>query len=294
MFRRSDLQTKLLSLLVILAIITVAGCAAKKSLSGIPESGLILQYSMPDNQSLKYQTSSEFTQKMDIMDQSVEIESNEMSVFSVSPKGREGDNYRLGVTIDAMSMSISSPRGEITSDMSSVVGKSFDMSLSSLGKEGDLSGAKSIQYEMTPGNMRNIASGFQVVFPDLPGKPVKIGDTWVSNDTITDESSSGEIRMFFESLNKLEGFETIDGMECAKITAVITGTLDGVGEEQGIEMITEAGIEASDTWYFAYKEGIFVKMISSGTAEGKTTASGPQSMTIPFTREYSMETKLIR
>ena len=294
MFRRSDLQTRLLSLLVILAMITIAGCAAKKSLSGIPESGLILQYNMPNNQSLKYQTSSEFIQNMDIMGQSAEIKSDEMSVFSVSPEGREGDKYRLGVTIDAMSMSITGPRGEITPDMSSVVGKSFEISLSSLGREWDLSGAKSIQYEVTPGNMRNIASGFQAVFPDLPGKPVKIGDTWVSNDTITDESSSGEIRMFFESLNKLEGFETVEGMECVRITAVVTGTLDGVGEEQGIEMITKAGIEASDTWYFAYKEGIFVRIISSGTAEGKITASSPQNMTIPFTREYSMETKLIK
>jgi hypothetical protein len=253
-------------------MMTIAGCAAKKSLSGIPESGLILQYNMPNNQSLKYQTSSEFIQNMDIMGQSAEIKSDEMSVFSVSPEGREGDKYRLGVTIDAMSMSITGPRGEITPDMSSVVGKSFEISLSSLGREWDLSGAKSIQYEVTPGNMRNIASRFQAVFPDLPGTPVKIGDTW----------------------NKLEGFETVEGMECARITVVVTGTLDGVGEEQGIEMITEAGIEASDTWYFAYKEGIFVRMISSGTAEGKITASSPQNMTIPFTREYSMETKLIR
>jgi hypothetical protein len=48
------------------------------------------------------------------------------------------------------------------------------------------------------------------------------------------------------------------------------------------------------TWYFAYKEGIFVKMISNGSAEGTITVSGPQNMSIPMTREVKGEIKLVK
>lgn len=279
---------------LILAVIMAAGCATKKNPWGDPDTGLILQYRMIDNQSLTYQTATDFLMNMEIMGQPMEIKANDSSAFSITSKGLQENNYQLGITIDSWEMHVTTPQGDLAPDMSGIVGKSFDMTLSLLGKEVDVSGAESLQYEVAPGQTQSIGTTFQALFPDLPAKPVKIGDTWTSEDTVTEKSSTGELIIQTSGTNTLEGFESVDGMECARITATFTGTLKGEGNQGGMDLVTEGDIEGSDTWYFAYKKGIFVKSTMNGKAKGTITGSGPRTITIPMTREFTMETKLIQ
>ncbi len=295
MFRKQTLQTWMVIIPVGVIIGMLAGCAAKTASPwGDPETGLILQYRMEENQVLKYQTSAEQTQDIEVMGQAISTETISSSAFSVKSKGLKENNHLLHVTIDSMSINISSPQGDLSPDLSSVIGESFEMILSPLGRELDVSDAASIKYEMGPAGSRSVESNFQTVFPDLADRPVKIGDTWSSTDTITEKTGMGEIILNFESINTLEGFETVDGLECIKVTAKITGTLDGKGEQMGVEMSFKGDIEGTETWYFAYKEGVFVKGITTAHTDATITTSGVQAMTIPFTQETKMETKLVK
>ncbi len=294
MVRKQTFQTRLVLVLNILAIAISAGCAAQRPFWGDPETGLILQYLMPENQVLKYQTLMESTQNMEIRGHQVEAKSNQTSVFSVTSKGQKGDNHQLTITIESMNTNITSPQGELSLDMSSVIGKSFDMTLSFLGKELDLSGAEAIQYDMGPGGKRSIAPIFQTIFPDLAGRPVRIGDTWTTTDTMTEKISNVDVNLNFDSLNTLEGFETVNGLECVKITAAVTGTLEGEGKEGNVDLTFVGNIEGSGTWYFAYKKGLFVKYIFQGFAKATATVTGPRNMTIPITQKSKIETKLIK
>lgn len=295
MINKQNLKRGLLPVLVVLVVAFLAGCAVKKGdLWRDPETGLILQYRMPEYLSLKYHSSGETNQNIEVMGQSIDMEVNSKTAFSVKSKGLKEDNHQLGITIDSMSISIVSPEGDLSPDLSSVIGKSFDMILSPLGKELELSGAESIQYELPSEGTRSITSDFQAIFPNLAGRPVKIGETWTSTDTITDKSEASEIQINLESVHTLEGFETIDGMECVKITSDVTGTLEGTGEQGGMDLAFEGEIKGTDTWYFAYKKGIFVKMISTAVTEGSIELSGPQDMSIPMTREDKVEIKLIK
>ncbi|HEX9974288.1 MAG TPA: hypothetical protein VGD14_19620, partial [bacterium] len=79
-----------------------------------------------------------------------------------------------------------------------------------------------------------------------------------------------------------------------KVTAKSTGKLDGEGEQMGANLYFEGDIETKDVWYFAYKEGIFVKSISEGMTEGNVAVTGAQKMTIPMTMETKFETKLVK
>jgi len=295
MFRKQDLKTCLVFIPIVIVIGLLAGCAAKTADPwGDPKTGLILQYRMAENQVLKYQTSGEQTQNMEIMGQSIDTQSSSESGFSVKSKGLQEGNLLLGVTIDSMSINISSPQGDLSPDMSTVLGKSFDMTLSPLGKELDVSGAESIQYDMGAAGTRSIESSFQAAFPDLAGKPVKIGDTWTSTDTITEKTEEIEVRINFESVNTLEGFETVDGMECVKVTADVTGTVEGKGEQMGMQLAIEGQVQGKGTWYFAFKEGIFVKDTTTISTDATISTSGAQAMTIPMTQEMKMETKLVK
>ncbi len=117
----------------------LAGCAAKKASPwGDPQTGLILQYRMAEDQVLKYQTSAEQTQDIEVMGQAMTTETTSSSSFTVKPKGLKENNHLLHVTIDSMSVDISSPQGDLSPDLSSVIGESFEMVLSPLGKELDV------------------------------------------------------------------------------------------------------------------------------------------------------------
>lgn len=295
MIRKQTLQTRLVFISIVLVIFILAGCAVeKRTYWRDPKTALALQYWMPENQVLKYQTSAKQTQIIEVMGQSVEVETEKTIEFSVKSKGLKENNLQLEVTIDSMSIKITSPQGDLSPDMSTVIGKSFDMTLSILGKEMDLSGADSIKHDLGPGGKQSISADFQAIFPNLAGRPVKIGDTWTTKDTITEKSDNGEVRINLESVNTLEGFETVNGLECVKITAEVTGTLDGEGYEQGMDLTFKGEIKGTDTWYFAYMKGIFVKMITDVSTEGTITTSGAQSMTIPMTQEMKIEVKLIK
>ena len=133
MARKQSMQTRLVFVLAILTICVIAGCAAKKNLWGDSKTGLILSYRMPEDQVLKYRSTNELIQTMEVMDQTMEIEMTKEYNFSTKSKGLKENDHKLSVTLDSASINIFSPQGEFSPDMSPVIGKSFDMILSHLG-----------------------------------------------------------------------------------------------------------------------------------------------------------------
>lgn len=286
-------KTNLIALVVLL-IAVLTGCAAKRPFWGDVEKGLILEYRLPQDHALKYQFTSKMTQDLEIMGQSMKNIVNLDMLFSAKSTGVERNNHLLLMTIDSAKTNVQSPQGSFSPNMKSVFGKSFNLTLSPLGKELKMSGADTIKYSLGQAGERTLSSNFQTIFPDLPGKPVKIGDSWTTNDTINVKEGGTNMRMTFVSVNTLQGFETVDGHECAKVTTQSTGKLDGEGEQMGANLYFEGDLQSSDVWYFAYKEGVFVKSISDGLSEGTVAVTGAQKMTISMTMETKFETKLVK
>jgi hypothetical protein len=169
--------------------------------------------------------------------------------------GAKEQNLVSKVTIDDMSMNISSPQGDVTPDMSKVKGKSFDLTFSPKGKELELAGIDELKINMgqMSGGEQSIRSYFRDILSDLPVKPVKIGDTWTSKDEITVPQSGMDVTTKSESTHKLIGYETVDGYECLKIQTKSKGTQEGSGEmeQMGMHLETEGDVETESTWYFA-------------------------------------------
>lgn len=257
-----------------------------------PAAAVVLEYRMPVGQVLKYQDKSEMRQVSDIMGQSVETAITSTGAYSFQAKGRKDANFLIGVTIDDMGMSVATPRGDMSPDLKPVIGKSLDMALSPLGAEVDVAGTEAITYELA-GSPRNAATFLKVFFPDLPGKPVQVGDSWPSSYVIEEKSGPTSMRLEFQSVNTLEGWENVDGMECVRIAATVTGTISGSGKQQGMDTSTDGESKGKDVWYFAVKEGIFVKAVSELTTKMTTALTGGQSVTIPTTQTRTSEVKLV-
>ncbi|MGD2294769.1 MAG: hypothetical protein PVF22_02920 [Candidatus Aminicenantes bacterium] len=292
MRRKFDLRAFLALSALVVGFLILAGCAVKKgNIWGDPDTGLILTYRMPEGEVLKYQTSSETNQSLDVMGQIVDVEIDGTSLFSVQAKGLKEDNLRLLITIESMSMDVFSSEGELSPDMSTVEEKSFEMILSPLGKELELIGVDAIKYDMGPEGEHSIESEFQGFFPNFSESAVKVGDTWTSQDVITDVSDTGEMRIILDNTHTLDGFETVEGLECVRIKSSIKGTMEGEGTQGGMDLVYQGKVEGTDTLYFAYKKGVFIKGIMNGTVEG-TIFVESQNLDIPFTREMKMQSEL--
>lgn len=278
----------------VIAILALAGCAAKTAApAAAPKApaGTVLEYKMPAGRTLTYTNIEEMSQVMEVMGQTVDAHTKGGGTFTLSAKGKRDQNLLLGVTIDDMSMTITGPMGDQSPDMSTVKGKSFDMVVSPLGAEIDVSGAEAITYQSANGTS-NVAPGFRLFFPDLPGRPLKVGDTWPSSAAADDTSGGMNIKMGFQYVNTFEGLETVEGMECARIKSDYTATLSGTGNQQGMDMALTGTGKGTDLWYFAVKEGIYLKATSDATYDISISVSAA-GMTIPMTQTRKGELKLV-
>jgi len=283
------------------AVLVLAGCVAHTpapkvaGMSVAPKTkpaGVVLEYKMPAGRVLRYQSKEEMSQTTEAMGQKIETVATSTSSYAFQSKGLKDKNLLLGVTIEDMVMNMSNIQGDMSPDLKSVKGKSFDMVLSPLGAEVDVSGAESITYDFATGT-RSVANNFKVFFPDLPGKSVKVGDSWPSNSAIDEKVGPADMRLDFQSVNTLEGFETIDGLECARIRARVTGTISGTGNQQGLEMLFGGTHQGTDIWYFAVQEGLFIKSTSDLTTDMTISISGAQAMTIPAKQTRKSEVILV-
>jgi hypothetical protein len=291
--KKLRIKTSIALLIMAAAIISLSGCAAKKAIWGSMEKGMIMKYSMQPDKDLQYKTTSVFSQEMEVMGQQFTITGESSQQLNMKPLVTKSNDLDYMVTIEDMSSSIVTPKGEMIAKLEEVIGQSFNITISQLGEELEYSGAEELTYDYGTGDMKNISSDIQTFFPDLPETPVKVGDSWVSTETNTEKSEKGILEIKTNNNYTFDGLETINGRDCMVINSTFTGTIKGEGQEQGMELITSGEVTGTGSWYFAYKEGVFVKSVSEGTGKTTTEVKGPQEMSILATRTYTLRTELV-
>ncbi len=288
-----NIKTSIGALLLATAIISLSGCAAKKAAWGSMEKGMIMKYSFQPDRNLNYQSSYTFEQDMEVMGQTFQITAEGDQHFIMKPLVSKSEDLDFYVTIEDMNSMINTPKGEMIANLEEVIGKSFNITVNKLGKELEYSGAEAISYDVGSGETKTIASDIQTFFPDLPDHPIKAGDSWKSTETVVEKSGSGELIMEFDNFNTFEKLETIHGYECMKINVSFEGTMNGKGTQEGMVLVTTGKVEGTSTWYYAYKEGIFVSQLTEGIGTTTTEVSGSQNMSIPASRKYTMKSDLV-
>lgn len=287
------MKTTISLLILSAAIISLSGCAAKKAAWGSMENGMIMKYSYQPDRTLKYNNTYSFEQEMEVMEQKFTITAEGDQLLSMLPVSNEGNNIDYQVTVSEMSSKFKTPRGEMKAKLDDIIGKSFSLTVSNTGEELEYSEAEALTYDYGSGDIKSLSSDIQAFFPDLPDHPVKVGDSWESEDVVTEKTSAGQLILEFNNYNTFEKLEAINGHDCMKINVEFTGTLEGYGKQDDMELFTTGTLGGTATWYYAYKEGIFVKQVMTGVGETETLIKGPQEMTMPASRTYTMVSELI-
>jgi len=287
--KNSIAKTTTSFILFFLALV-MGGCSASTNLWGDPESGLVLTYRLEENKEYNYKLSNKMDQELDMMGQKINTKTLNEIDYTITNLKTENNNLNLSVKINGMTMLIESPQGEMKPDLSSVQGKSFTMMLSKLGKEHSFIDLELIKYNVAEGMERGITD-FQRIFPNLSAKPIKINEGWSTTDSLNIDEGTMSMLMIFNSSNTIVGIEKINGLECAKINSEVTGKLEGAGSQGSMDFTMEAELGGTEVWYFAYKEGVFVKSSYDGGGEGKIVGT---QMTIPFTMKMGISNELVR
>jgi hypothetical protein len=278
----------------LLMVWSFTGCAARRPAWMDMKNGIVLEYKMPEKPDLRYRNSSQMIQTMKVGEQSMVTQINNMSVLSLRAKGRDGTALRIHVTVDSARLDVQSPAGNMSPDLGSIIGKGFDMTLSTLGKEIDVSEAATLKYNLGQAGERTLESEFQAFFEDLPGKPVKPGESWTSTDTLNINQAGNKTQLIFNNRNTFQAVETVQGLNCVRIQTESTGIMKGSGDQGGAQFTIEGTLKAHGTWYFAVQEGILAKSSSEATTESTVQIIGPQDMKIPMTMVVKAEKAAVR
>ena len=227
---------------------------------------------------------------MDVNGQSMLVNISTSLGCEVKSAGKQGENLNLEIKIDSMAQNVESPQGNAGGPINEVNGKVFNMIISPSGKIIDLSGASKVVYTVEGSGESNMNQSFLSYFPSLPKNSVQPGDTWTSNDTIDSKSQTNSVWMPLEAAYKFEGIEKINGSDCAKITATLTGTRKMTTQSQGMEIHISGPFTGTQTLFFAVNEGYFVKQTVVSKMTGNIeipdqNMSFPVVMTITSTNE---------
>jgi hypothetical protein len=280
--------------ITVMALILSGNCfigfSQKKSDSSNQKVGLKLEYKYPADKYVKYFTDTKIVQDMDVNGQSMLVNVSVSLGCEVKSAGKQGENLNLEIKIDTMAQNVESPQGSTGGPISEVKGKVFNMIISPSGKILDLSGASKVVYTVEGSGEANMNQSFISYFPALPGKSVQPGDTWTTNDTIDSKSQTSSIWMPVETTYKFEGIEKVNGSDCAKITATLTGTRKMTTQSQGMEIHAGGPFTGNLTLLFAINEGYFIKQTIVSKVTGNIeipdqNMSFPVVMTITSTNE---------
>jgi hypothetical protein len=246
-------------LTLILAGICSLGYSQKKSQESPIKGSIKLEYNYPADKTFKYVADTKIVQDMDVNGQSMLVNVSMYMGCEVKAAGKIGENLKLEIKIDSMAQNVESPQGSAGGPINDINGKVFNMIISPAGKAIDLTEASKIVYTIQGSGESSLTESFLNYFPVLPKNGVKPGDTWVFNDTINTKTPTNKIWMPVESNFKFEGIENVDGIECARITATLSGTRKMTTQSQGMEIHTSGPYTGTQVLYFAVKEGYLIR-----------------------------------
>lgn len=256
--------------------------------SALNAQGVNISYNYPADKAVKYKLTSTMAQIMDIEGQTMQTDVSSAFGCTVKSAGNQNGNPVLEVTVDTLGQVTSSPMGGAGGPVQGIKGKSCNIVIAPDGKIVDITGAEGLVYTIDGSGESNLGQTLSDFFPRLPGKAMNAGDTWNYKDSTSTRSTSMTMTTVDNAENKVEGLQTIDGVECAKIVSTHAGTIYMTVQAQGMEIYIKGPFTGTTETLFAVKEGYFVKVNTATLAKGILDLPS-MGMSMPVTIDMKSE-----
>ena len=245
-----------------------------------------LVYNYPADRAVSYLARTTMAQIIDIQGQTMQTDVVSAFGFTIKATGKQDDNLKLAITVDTLGQTTNSPMGNSGGAMAGVMGKTFNIIISPEGKAIDISEAAGLVYSIEGSGESNLSQSVSDLFPLLPSKPVSMGDVWNLTDSIATQSSVMTMKVIDNTINKLEGFEKADGIECARISSQHSGMWTMAIQSQGMDIFIKGPYTGTSECLFALKEGYFIRNTGSTKMTGELEITS-QGMSMPIVIEMN-------
>ncbi len=280
-------------IVLLLLFVILPGCVQEIKMISPPHKTPIMRYNFPKNELRTYSISSALSEDLKVQGKKVENDISKTIYVSYRSLGTEEDINQLEGKLQFIDIRYKNTYiGEQLADTKELQKKTFQITMDPFGNEGDLLGREVLSYSINRIGEQTLEFDFEDFFPELPGYPLEIGQSWTQNDTVF-LSEYGENSMLVEHKeNRLSGYALVHHRECAVIKTFFTTTLKISNWSESVEWITDVEYKGDDTWFFDFKEGILVKLIERAKGGGKSIAQDIIGQVIPIKRTFSMEITL--
>ena len=251
--------------------LVISGCSTTKVAKSEAQS---LQYKFSPDKNLQYRNLISATQTLDFNGQIVESVSSEVTAYTMKVLSAEAGINKLEIILDTLKRSQTGIMGSVNPDLSSLFGKSFKMTLSAMGEESSFEGTSAISYKVEGNETINLESTFTLLFPDVDGKPVKVGYTWTENDTATIVSSAEKTTMVSTTINSVTGSRVVNGRDCLVVSYTQKGYRKSTMTSPQGEVYVIGDITGTGEFCFSPSEGILVEDVVNATFKGQVEVMG--------------------
>ncbi|RKY89706.1 hypothetical protein DRQ09_00920, partial [candidate division KSB1 bacterium] len=264
---------------------------AKKSEPwGNEKTGFILTYRPEVGSTLKYDFTINTEMLMEVMGNEMETTSDvKARIFSKVKDVAEDGAITFGMGFDSISVTASSPQGEMSPDMSKYIGKELEVKISNKGKFLEMKNQE--LFPPVEGSYQSVSSYFRNFFFDLSEKSVKINDSWTSTDSYTEKVGENETNVNTSSKYTVVEKLMKDNTECLKIAFEQTSEIKGKGTQMGMDFTMDGTSKSKGEILFAYRKGYYIEVSSTGTLEATVSMT---QMEIPMSGTIKTSIKLIK
>lgn len=274
------------------SIIVITGLSSEL-LSQTTSGKVKLAYKYPSDKAVKYLAKTTMAQVMDIEGQTMQTDVTSAFGCSVKSTGNADINVKLQITIDTLGQLTNSPMGGGGGPITAVQGKTCNVIISPEGKPVDITEAANVVYTVEGSGETNLSQSLSDFFPLLPANEVSVGDVWNYSDSIQTKSATTTMKVTDNAVNKLEGIETVDGIECAKISTQHSGVWTMSIQNQGMDISIQGPYTGTSECLLNLKEGYFMKNSNSTKMTGKLEILS-MGMSMPITIESKSINEVIK
>jgi len=245
-----------------------------------------LKYNLPQGTKFTITSESEAEEIINQMGNEVAnvVKSSTESICEVL-SDRDDGSMLIEFKFGERSRTIETVMGEHNVDYSELIGKKVKFVLSPNGKasefegfdelpEIDLGFGQTLTKDRYMDRMKNL-------FPELPEKGVKLGDTWSRKVENEQPRTGGSVKTTVDyTYTAAEELER-EGEDCLKIDVKMKITTTGAFEQNDNQLEIDLNGEGTITQYFAFKKGMVIFRESTTTTEGDINLPA-MGMTLPM------------
>jgi hypothetical protein len=240
-----------------------------------------LRYKFETGKTYTYLVATETKINGQMMGQEFTLETkSDLSIAMTASAATAEGGWELVVRIVTGKVKVNFPMmgmRDTTVDLTEFMGKRMKVVISGRGKTLSVDPIDTIQPGRLSMMIGNPADMFRRLFSVLPDQPVDVKSTW--KETMPDTSNNSGIKVIMKPNSdfSVAARESRNGMSTLKIPYTGKATMEGAGNQRGMDVTLDGSVKASGTLYFAPKEGLLVEAESGADVDQTITFTGAKS-----------------